>query len=191
MLPIAAPGDPANEVVTIRRREREDLDEFDRRLAGKLHQDEVRVHRLRRLVARRCHSDFGGDGPQIFAVIKDDRICHVIETVGGGLQAQQQLGVAHVSAKIGGHGRGIFEQLRKDVAIGRDDGIVWIEDVEGRRSVICVDHHFHAVSHVVDLVVAERVVGRVGIVVRGGKCVEHPREPAVVADHDVRDRNRM
>ena len=49
---VAPARDPSDQVVPVGRRERQDLDELRRLLAGQLHQDEVRLHRLLRLLAR-------------------------------------------------------------------------------------------------------------------------------------------
>jgi hypothetical protein len=85
------------------------------------------------------HAGFGGHGPQILAVVEDLRIGHVIEAVDLRLQLEQQLGVADVLAQPGGHRRGILEQGREDAAIGGQDRIFAVEDIEGRGSVVGVD----------------------------------------------------
>ena len=109
----------------------------------------------------------------------------MVEPVDRGLHFEQQFGVAHVAAQVRWHGGGIAEQRRKDGAIRGKDGIGGVEYVERDRAVVGVDGHLDAVAHVVDLAVAERVVGGVGIGFGGGEGVEHPGQAAVVADHDI------
>jgi hypothetical protein len=98
---------------------------------------------------------------------------------------KSSFGIADVLAQVGGHGRGVFEEAGKDAAIGGEDGVGVVEDVEGGGAVVGVDDYLDAVAHVVDGVVAEGVVGGVGIGVGGGEGVHHPGEAAVVADDDV------
>ena len=65
-------------------------------------------------------------------------------------------------------------------------GILRIEHVEGCGPVVGINDDLHAVAEVVDIVVSETVVGGVWILIGGGECVEHPREPAIFSDDDVR-----
>src|ERR1035441_576362 len=90
------------------------------------------------------------------------RIRHVIEAVHFRLQFEQQLGVAHVLAQPGRHRGRILEQTRKDAAVSCDDRILRIKHVKRCRTVVGVDDPLNAVPHVVNGIVAEKVMGRVG-----------------------------
>ena len=48
------------------------------------------------------HADFGGDAPQILAVVEHIGIGHVVEAIDGGLHVQQQFRVAHMLAHAAG-----------------------------------------------------------------------------------------
>jgi hypothetical protein len=87
---VAAPGNPADQVVAVGRREGQNLHKLDAALAGQLHQHEVRLHGLRRLLAALAHADFAGHRPQVFAVVEDLGIGHVIKAVDLCLQLEQQ-----------------------------------------------------------------------------------------------------
>ena len=112
----------------------------------------------------------------------------MIQAVHLRLQFEQQLGVAHVFAQSGRHQGRILEQPGKDAAIGCDDRILRIEHVKRCRAVVGVDHHLDAVPHVVNGIVVELVMARVRIAVGKRERIHDPRQPAVVAEHDVRIR---
>ena len=162
---VAAPGNPANQVVPIRRRKGQDFHELFAGFARQFHQHKVRLHRLSRLLTSIAHPNFGGDRPQILTVVERFRIRHVIQAVHFRLQFQQQLGVAHVLAQSRRHQGRILEQTRKDAAVGRDDRILRIEHVKRCRAVVGVDDHLHTVPHVVNEILVETVMSRVGIAV--------------------------
>jgi hypothetical protein len=65
---IASAGDPADQVIAVGRRERQDRDEFRGPLARQAHQHEVGIHDLRALIR---HPHFRGDAPQILAIVED------------------------------------------------------------------------------------------------------------------------
>ena len=186
MHPVAAPRDPANEVVPVGGRERQDLDELDALLARQRHQHEVRLHRLRGLLALSGHADFARHAPEILAVVKGAGIGHVVQPVDGGLELEEQLGIPHVLAHLRGHGGRVPEQAGKEPAIRHDDRILIVDHVERRGPIVRVDDHLHAVAHVVDLLAPHSEVPRVRIALRRGEAVHHPRQPAIVADDDVR-----
>ena len=83
--------------------------------ARQLHQHEVRLHRLRGLLAPRVLADLAGDGPEILAVVEHLGIGHVVQAVDGRLQLQQQLrDSARALRRSGRHRRRVLEQRRKD-----------------------------------------------------------------------------
>ncbi len=153
--------------------------------AGELHEDEVGLHGHDGLVAVGVGAVFGGDGPEVFAVEEDLGVGHVVEAVDLRLQGEDVFGVADVAAEVRGHGAGVFEEAGEDAAVGGDDGVGRVEDVEGGGAVVGVDDDFDAVADVVYGVVAEAVVGGVGVGVGGGVGVDDPGEAAVVADDEV------
>ena len=80
---IAASGDPANQIIPVRRREWQNVYELHPGFARQFHQHEIRLHRLRCLLAALVRAGFGGDRPQILAVVEHFRIRHVIQAVHG------------------------------------------------------------------------------------------------------------
>ncbi len=89
MCPVTAAADPANEIVTIRRCERQNLHKLHAGLVGQLHQHIVWLHRLRDLSATLTHANLAGDGPQILAIVEHLRVGHVIQAVNLPLQFEQ------------------------------------------------------------------------------------------------------
>ena len=85
---ITAGGNPANQVVPVRRRERQDFDELRFGLARQRHQHEVRLHRLRGLFALIGLADLARDGPEVLAVVEHLGCVHVVQTVLGRLHLQ-------------------------------------------------------------------------------------------------------
>ena len=185
---VAAPGNPADQIIPVGRREWQNFYELHPGFARQFHQHEVRLHRLGLLLAPFAHTDFGGDGPEILTVVERCWVRHVIEAVHLGLQFQQQLGVAHVITQTGRHRGCILKQARKNTAVARDNRVLRVKHVKGGRTAVGVDYSLYAVSHVVNGIAVETVMARVRIVVGNRKRVHDPREPAVVAEHDVRIR---
>ncbi len=89
-------------------------------------------------------------------------------------------------AQPGRHRRAVAKECREDASIRGDDRVVVVEDVEGGRAVVRVDDDLDAVPHVVGRLAAEQVVPRVRIGARCRVGVQHPEDPAIVRDDDVR-----
>ena len=179
---------PANQVVSVRRRERQNFHELDGSFARQFHQHEVRLHRLRLLLTGLVHTHFRSDRPQVLAVVENLWIGHVIKAVHSRLQLKQQFRIAHVFAERWRHGRCILEQSGKNPAILHDDRILRVIHIKRCSAIVGVDDHLNAIPHVVNEVVAECIVPGVGIAVGGRKRVHNPRQPTIVADDDVRIR---
>ncbi len=81
-----------------------------------------------------------------------------------------------------------FEQTRKYPAVRGQDRILLVENIKSSGAVVSVDYYFYAVAHVVDGIFAQLVMGGVRILIGGGESIHHPREPAVLADYQVRIR---
>ena len=188
MSTVAAPGNPADKVVAVRRSEGQDVDVLHAGLAGQLHQHEVGSNWLRGSLRLVVDTAFGCESPQIFAVVEHLGIGHVIQAIDLSLQLQQLLRVAHMLVQGRWHRGGIFEEIRKHVAVRGENRVFRIKDVKRGRSVVSVDDDLYAVSRVVDGVALERVVARVGRRVGGCEGIDDPGEPAVVPDDDVRVR---
>ena len=151
VLAVAAAGNPADQVVAVGRRERQDLDELDAAVSpGSFISTKFGSIVCVRLLALLVHADFGGDGPEILAVVEHVGIRHVIQAVDGRLQLEQQLRIADVLAQLRRHRRRVLEQARENAAIRGDDRIARVEHVERRRAVVGVDDRLDAVAHVVD-----------------------------------------
>ena len=82
-------------------------------LARQLHQHEVRLHRLRRLLALLVRADLARHAPQILAVVEHVGVGHVVQAVHGGLQLEQQLRIPHVLAQRRRHRRCVLEERRE------------------------------------------------------------------------------
>src|SRR6185437_5107919 len=63
--------------------------------------------------------------------------------------------------------------------------VLVIENIKGGRPVVGVDYHLHTIAQVVEAIVVQKVMSRVGVVVGGGERVHHPVQAAVLAHHDV------
>ena len=85
MLAVAAPGYPSDQIIAIRWRKRQNLYKLRAGFSRQLHQHKVRLHRLCSLRAALIRSHFRGDSPQVFPVIEDFGIGHVIEAIDFGL----------------------------------------------------------------------------------------------------------
>ena len=174
MSAVTAPGNPANQIIPVGRREWQNLNELHARFARQFHQHEVRLHRLCHLLSAFAHAYFGSDCPQILTVVKRSRIRHVIQAVHFRLQFEQQLRVAHVLAQPGRHHGRILKQTRKDAAVRRDDWVLCVKHVKRGRTVVGVDHDLDAVPHIVNGISPETVMARVRIAVRDRKRVHDP-----------------
>ena len=110
----------------------------------------------------------------------------MIQAVDGRLHLEQQLRIAHVLAQIGRHVAPVLEERREDVPVRGDHRVLRVEHVERHRAVVGVDGHLDAVAQVVDAPAVQPVVARVRIRARRGEAVEHPHQPPLVAEDDVR-----
>ena len=63
----------------------------------------------------------------------------MVEAVDGGLQLEQQFGIAHVAAQVLRHGEASLEERGEDAAPRGDDRVGGIEDVKSGRAVVGVD----------------------------------------------------
>ena len=188
---VAAAGDPADQVVAVGGRERQDLDELDapsRRAASSARSSAPWAAPPARAVG---HARFGRDastGPRGCRTPRD-RSCDT-----GRRPRPAPAAAARDSgraAQTGGIADASLNRLGKIAAIRGDDRILGVEDVERRRAVVGVDDHLDAVADVVDRARARAgSAARVRIAVRGREGVHHPRQPAVVADARCRDRRR-
>ena len=79
----------------------------------------------------------------------------MVKTVDLRLETEQSLRIPRMTSQIGRHLRGIGEERRIDAAIRVEHRIFGVEDIEGRRAVIRIDHNLDAVPHVVDRVAAQ------------------------------------
>ncbi len=144
------------------------------------------LHGLGDLLATVAHNDFVSHVPQVFTVIENLRVGHVVERVNLSLHFQKQLGIAHVLAEACGHLFSGFEQSGEETTISPENWIFTVEDIESRASIVSIDDYLYAVAHVVDQAVAEMVMGGVRITVRCRERVHDPRQPPVFSNNDVR-----
>ena len=146
------------------------------RLAGQPHDRVVRLHPL--LAA--LHAD-GRHLPLVFPVVEHVGPIHVVGREHRRLDREDRLRVAHPLAQAGRHLRHRRQQAGKGAAERRGDRIARVDQVEGRRPVVGVDHDLDAVADVVDVAgalgVRVAVAGRVGVL--------DPEQPALI-DRQVR-----
>ena len=90
-----------------------------------------------------------------------------------------------MKSQIGWHLSGIAKERGESCAVGLDQRITWIENIERRRAVVSIDYHLNAVPNVVDCLIAGLVMPRIRIV--GGFCksIDDPEEAAVVTDDHI------
>jgi hypothetical protein len=110
----------------------------------------------------------------------------VIKTIDFTLSTHERFGIANVRSQIAGHLVRILEEIRKDTPVGGDDRILIIEHVEASCSVVRIDHNLDAVANVIEGVAGDFVMTGIRKVRRLRESVDHPEQPAIIGDHDVR-----
>src|SRR5438128_2031630 len=161
---VAASRHPADHVVTIRGRERKNLDKLSSGFfVRQLHQHKVRLERLLLLLILFIESHLARDTPQVFALKERIDILSMIKAKHLALRLDKSLRIAHMSTKVGGHFRGVMKKRGKGRAIGLNQRIFRIKNVEAGTAVVSIDDNLHAVANIVYGLVAGLIVTRVRI----------------------------
>ena len=164
VLAVAATRHPANHVVPARRSEGQNQNKLVADLfTGQLHQHKVRIDRLYLLAVLIVQRNLLRHIPNVFALEKHLRILRVIKPINLALGANQCLGVTDVCAQVCRHLTGILKQRWKRGSIGLNQRVVRIKNIKVNGSVVGIDRHLNAVANVVDVVLPNVLVPRIGI----------------------------
>ena len=126
---------------------------------------------------------FTRDRPEVFLVVKDLGILHVVCAVHARLKRQHGLGVADVASQFLRHLIHRLEDPRKYFRVGLYDGVFCVAYVDLYRSVIGVDSRLDGVA---DVIPHLRAGLRVRETVRRGVSIQYPDEAAFGGYHQVR-----
>ena len=179
---VVAGGEPGDHVIAPGRRVGLDEQKLRFGLARKWEDDVVRLHPLR----LPFQVDLFGDGPQIFLVVEDLYVIHVVGQILARLDLEEILGIADVGLQVLGHLRKRLEKAGEGLRIALNNGVVLGDEVEVDRTVIRIYRHLGRVANVIDpgrygvaahcggLAVGEVIAHRIGI--------QHPHQPPVGDD---------
>ena len=146
---------------------------------GQRHDDVIRFHRL--LVALK---HFLRNLPHIFLVEEYAHVGHVVAQILLRLNVKQILWITQMVLQIFGHRAKRLEQSREGIAVGLNDGVLFVGDVVVHGAVVGVNRNFYRVADVVDIGLGIRRGIREASAV--GKRILNPNEIAFVGQHDVR-----
>src|SRR5579863_3201673 len=183
MLAVAAGHHEADQIFAIARGEGDHEKELDVLLAGKGGDDVAGTDGLR---VAALGSIVLGDVPGVGAIVKSFGVADVIHAVHFGLGAEHGFGIAGVLAEVGGHGGGRLEEMGKEVAVGAQHRVFFVEDVKMDGAVIGVDGGLDGVANVIHIAGAfDSDAAGIGMAVGGHVAIDHPDEVAFGGDDEI------